>query len=175
MNCRCILVLCILNVSGLAQSVPMETGSKIDREEAQLALDFHNKVRRDVGNDPLGWSTELAAYAQEWAENLASRNCAFKHRTGENKKKPYGENIFGGSGIPYTATDASESWYSEIKDYVHGPLTYDNWYPVGHYTQMIWYNTKEVGMGKATCENGMILIVANYNPPGNYIGQKAYE
>ncbi|HYG02614.1 MAG TPA: CAP domain-containing protein [Chryseosolibacter sp.] len=170
-----ILLIVAANFCVFAQTVPSTTGSKVDQLEAQEALNFHNKVRKDVGNIQLSWSAELAAYAQEWAENLASRNCAFEHRTGENKKKPFGENIFGGSGIDYTATDASKSWYSEIKEYVHGPLTYENWYPVGHYTQMVWYSTKEIGIGKATCENGMILIVANYNPPGNYIGQKAYE
>ena len=36
---------------------------------------------------------------------------------------------------------------------------------------MIWKNSKEVGIGKARDQNGKVIVVANYSPPGNYIGQ----
>lgn len=166
--------LLLLATAVFSQNVPAETGSKLPVLSAQESLDFHNKVRKDVGTKPLEWSAELASYAQEWADDLAARNCAFEHRSGAKKVKGYGENIFWGSASTYTALDASKSWYSEIEKYVHGPLTYENWYPVGHYTQMVWYNTTHVGIGISTCSNGAVIIVANYNPPGNYIGQKAY-
>jgi pathogenesis-related protein 1 len=158
-----------------AQRVPENTGSDVSQSDAQEALDFHNKVRNDVGTKPLHWSTELASYAQEWADHLANNNCEFEHRSGEYDQKNYGENIFWGSGTMYTSKSASESWYSEIKDYVHGVLTSDNWSTAGHYTQMVWSTTTAVGIGSATCPNGSVIIVANYNPPGNYLGQKAYE
>jgi hypothetical protein len=44
----------------------------------------------------------------------------------------------------------------------------------GHYTQIIWRNTTEVGCGMATCSNGSEIWVCNYNPPGNYLRQNAY-
>jgi pathogenesis-related protein 1 len=157
-----------------AQQVPANTGSNVSQREAQEALDFHNKVRNDVGTSPLQWSEELAAYAQEWADHLASNNCAFEHRSGSYDVKPYGENIFWGSGSMYNSKSASESWYGEIKDYKHGVLTNDNWSIAGHYTQMVWSKTTAVGIGSATCSNGAVIIVANYNPPGNYLGEKAY-
>jgi uncharacterized protein YkwD len=159
----------------IAPYAAAQTGSALSQAEAQQALDYHNKVRKDVGTKPLTWSTELAAYAQEWADKLARNNCAFEHRTGENRVKSYGENIFwGSSASAYNAVSACESWYREIDQYVHGELTDDNWSVAGHYTQMVWYSTQEVGIGSATCDNGAVIIVANYNPPGNYIGQKAY-
>jgi pathogenesis-related protein 1 len=169
-------VLFALSMQATAQTVPAETGSQITQAAAQESLDFHNKVRKDVGTEPLQWSNELATYAQAWADNLASRNCAFEHRSSSNSpdKKSYGENIFWGSGSMYNALDASKSWYSEIEQYVHGILTNDNWSVAGHYTQMVWQNTTTVGIGVATCANGAIIVVANYNPPGNYLGQKAY-
>jgi pathogenesis-related protein 1 len=162
------------SISALTQIVPAKTGSNVTQPDAQKALDFHNKARKDVGTKALTWSAELAAYAQAWADDLASRECAFEHRSGEKKERGYGENIFMGNGRDYTALDASSSWYSEIKDYVHGPLNSSNWYNTGHYTQVVWSNTTEVGAGTATCKSGAIIIVANYNPPGNYMGQKAY-
>jgi hypothetical protein len=94
-------------------------------------------------------------------------------RSGEWSQK-YGENIFWGSASRYTPRDASISWYNEIKDYTYGPLTSSNWYKTGHYTQMVWKNTTHVGFGVAICSSGAIIIVANYNPPGNYMGQKPY-
>lgn len=157
-----------------AQKVSPATGSKVLQKDAQEALDFHNKVRGDVGSPPLQWSEVLARYAQSWADHLAA-DCELEHRpySGPWAQK-YGENIFWGGGEDYTVLHASESWYSEIEEYTYGPLTDSNWYKTGHYTQMVWKSTTHVGMGKAVCKSGAILIVANYNPSGNYMGEKPY-
>jgi len=48
--------------------------------------------------------------------------------------------------------------------------TTGNWSDVGHYTQVIWKNTTEVGCGVARSNQGEIWV-CNYNPPGNYQGQ----
>jgi uncharacterized protein YkwD len=159
----------------IGQTVPAVTGSKTKQFDAQAALDFHNKVRKEVGSSTLEWSAELAAYAQEWADNLAKKDCKMEHRPNEGKwKRIYGENIFWGSGAEYNLVDACKSWYSEIKDYKHEKLNSTNWYAAGHYTQMVWRNTKSVGIAMAQCSSGAVIIVANYNPPGNYMGEKAY-
>jgi hypothetical protein len=98
-----------------------------------------------------------------------------QHRPGSGPwAQKHGENIFWGGGEEYSALNASESWYSEIKAYKYGRLKNDNWYKTGHYTQMVWKTTTHVGIGKAVCKNGSILIVANYSPPGNYIGERPY-
>jgi pathogenesis-related protein 1 len=167
---------CALSASEtFAQLVPSATGSNVNQKDAQEALDFHNKSRKEVGTAPLLWSVELAKYAQAWVDNLAKRNCAFEHRPHSGEfKQMHGENIFWGSGKIYTALDASESWYSEIKVYKHGPLKSDNWSAVGHYTQMVWKSTTHVGIAQATCKGGEILIVANYDPAGNYMGESPY-
>lgn len=159
----------------VGQTVPAKTGSKATQEEAQLALDHHNKVRKDVGSPPLEWSAELAAYAQAWADNLAKEGCEMEHRPRQGQwAQKYGENIFWGYGASYTLVSASRSWYSEIKDYQHGPISDKNWPVAGHYTQMVWKTTTQVGFGVATCSGGEIIIVANYNPAGNVWGTKAY-
>ena len=49
--------------------------------------------------------------------------------------------------MAWTAKDASEAWYGEIKDYQHAVLDDDNWYATGHYTQMVW-NTTTTGAVK---------------------------
>jgi pathogenesis-related protein 1 len=156
---------------GQSAAVPANTGSRVSQAQAQLALDFHNVKRHDVGSPPLQWSPVLATVAQNWATHLASDNgCRLSHTV----NGPYGENLFGGSGAPYTALDAAKDWYSEISKYPYGALTAMNFAPTGHYTQMVWSRTTQVGIGQASCPGGGTVIAAEYSPPGNYIGQKPY-
>jgi uncharacterized protein YkwD len=156
--------------------VPEKTGSKMNRSEAQAALDFHNKVRKRVSVPPLEWSEELSTYAQEWADYLAGNNsCRMEHRATFNRNyKKAGENLFWGSVSTFTPLDAAQSWYEEITDYKYGTITIKNYHKTGHYTQMIWKKSVVMGMGISVCRNGAVLIVANYLPPGNYIGEKPY-
>ena len=155
--------------------VPPVTGSKVSKQEAQTALDFHNKVRKDVNVPVLEWSRELAAYAQLWATKLASDGCKLEHRPSTGKwARIYGENIYFGTTKSLTALDASKAWYGEIKDYNNEKLTMSNFAKVAHYTQMVWRSTTKVGIGQASCPSGATIIVANYSPMGNYMGQKPY-
>lgn len=43
----------------------------------------------------------------------------------------------------------------------------------GPFTQLVWSNTKELGVGKACSRSGRIFVVANYYPRGNVNGQYA--
>ncbi len=169
------ILLAVVIIDVHAQNVQGNTGSKVTKEEGQAALDFHNKVRSDVGAPALIWSPELAKYAQEWADHLAKQGCKMQHRPREGQwVQKYGENIFWGKGMDYSALDASKSWYSEIEDYTYEKVNDSNWNKTGHYTQMVWKNTTQVGIAVAKCSDGAIIIVANYNPPGNYMGETPY-
>ena len=171
----CCFLICIH--STYAQDSILVTGSKISKSEAKDFLAHHNKVRRDVGIQPLIWSTKLSAYAQEWANHLANdNNCNMAHRKAPGQDgRTYGENIFwGSSASEFKPIDASEDWYSEIKLYKYRELTEKNWDATGHYTQMIWKDTKEIGVGISICQNGALIVVANYYPAGNYLHQFPY-
>ena len=167
----------LMNFSIANAQLITETGSKISKQQAQEVLQHHNKVREKVGTQPLVWNKQLATYAQQWAEYLANNNnCQMKHREqpGENGKA-YGENIFWGSSSDYyKPVDASLSWYDEIKYFKYQKLNDNNWYKTGHYTQMVWKDTKEVGVGVAVCPNGGLIVVANYYPAGNVMTEYPY-
>jgi hypothetical protein len=43
----------------------------------------------------------------------------------------------------------------------------------GHFSQVVWRDSKELGVAVAKSRNGQIFVVANYSPPGNFIGSFA--
>jgi pathogenesis-related protein 1 len=145
------------------------SGSKMSTKDRQAIAAWHDKVRADVGVGRIKWSPVLAAYAQEWADHLASTTCRMAHRTGHR----YGENLFQGTAGYYTAVDAAKGWESEKKDYRGGVLTESNWHPAGHYTQMVWRDTTALGCGESIC-NKTLIVACNYDPPGNVIGRRPY-
>jgi len=172
------LILCLFITQQVtAQNTIAKTGSNIKSRDAELILAHHNTIRKEKGVADLTWSTSLAAYAQKWANYLAkNNNCAIKHREepGENGKA-YGENIFWGSSAKdYPPVEASYSWYSEKKAYRYRKIGSSSWYNTGHYTQMIWKGTRQMGVGVAVCPNGSIIVVANYYPAGNILGEYPY-
>jgi pathogenesis-related protein 1 len=163
------------NISDKTTIDSTSIGSTLTRQEVQKLIELHNKVRADVGVGPLNWSKKLAAYAQEWANHLAVTGCKMEHRPNSGKwKQGYGENLFMGTSGYYGVADAVKSWESE-KKYYHGQtIDTSNVYKLGHYTQIVWENTKQIGCAKIEC-NGNIIVVCNYDPPGNFLGQKPYK
>ena len=151
------------------QAVAQKNGSNFTNEEVKQTLNLHNKYRNKVGTANLQWSNDLATSAQAWANHLAKKGCRMQHSNTE-----FGENIYW-TTADIRCKDAVNSWGSE-KKYYHGQkISYSNYTKVGHYTQMVWYNTTEVGCAYAKCKSGNTIFVCQYNPSGNYVGEKPYK
>ena len=136
---------------------------------ANSILAVHNSERAAVGVPPLVWSDTLAASAQAWAEHLATIK--------EMVHSGPGENIAGFDWEGPTAPYGTSLWVAEKQYWQGGVLTNENWYPAGHYTQMVWRNTQEVGCGAAPPGAGgpsWNTLVCQYSPVGNVIGQAPY-
>ncbi|EGF91202.1 SCP-like extracellular family protein [Asticcacaulis biprosthecium C19] len=134
-------------------------------------LAVHNNERAAVGVAPLSWSDTLAQDAQTWADHLAAEG-KFEHSsTGD------GENLWMGSTGYYSYGDMAQAWADEKALFKYGAFpdlsTDGNWASVGHYTQMIWSTTTQVGCAKST-GSSMDILVCRYRTPGNYWGQKPY-
>lgn len=131
---------------------------------AAQMLDAHNAVRARTGVPPLQWSEQLANYAQQWADFLGTQPSIF-HRPNNG----YGENIFW-SSVPVSGQHAVESWASEGRYYDRSTNTCSA--VCGHYTQLIWGNTRVVGCGVSRMRGE--IVVCNYYPPGNYRGIRPF-
>src|ERR1019366_1801077 len=125
-------------------------------------LAAHNQVRAGVRLPPLTWSPELAALAQQWANELLASG-KFAHRP----KHQYGENLFEIRGGRSSPTEVVASWAAEARNYDLARNTCRARAQCGHYTQIVWCNTKEVGCGAARLP-GREVWVCNYDPPGNW-------
>ncbi|XP_057536825.1 pathogenesis-related protein PR-1-like [Amaranthus tricolor] len=134
-----------------------------------LYLNGQNAARAAVRVPPLSWDNRLAAYAQWWA-NQRRYDCALRHSSG-----PYGENIFWGSGDNWSPAFAVQYWVAEGKYYNYYSNSCSYGQDCGHYTQIVWRNSRRVGCAKVVCYNGRgVFITCNYDPPGNYIGSRPY-
>lgn len=134
------------------------------REFKNELLKSHNEIRTQHGAPSLKWNSKLAAEAQSWAEDLASRNCIQPSSSND-----YGENIAYMSGGQLTGRKVTDMWYEEHDKYSFRNPGFSS--TTGHFTQIVWQNSKEMGAGKAVSSSGAQFVVARYQPPGNVRGQ----
>jgi len=136
-------------------------------------LNDHNEYRRKVakgeegrglgGGQPtatnmnkLKWNNELAKVAQRWAEQ-----CAGGHdkERGTKKYPAVGQNVGWGAACgnpqppnPVDPLNSIKAMYDEVKDFPTSQVSafvggMANGKKIGHYTQIVWAETKEIGCG----------------------------
>ena len=131
-------------------------------------LNMHNRERSEVKVSPLTWSTSIAAESQAYANQLKSQEYVCNAQRCD--MLPHGannENLAWGS-VGYPLSGMIQSWIDEKSRYDGGPIP-NGGGPAGHYTAMVWHNTREVGCGTASGAQ-IEILVCRYNPPGNFIG-----
>ncbi|XP_018022930.1 scoloptoxin SSD976 [Hyalella azteca] len=152
----------------------------------------------------LSWNDELARIAQAWAFQCQLSSECYECRAPVTRPYTFtGQNVHQLSGAPTRrSTDnlsqvkewkaVIESWYSEVV-YVdeslvrsYAPVSQNK--SIGHYTQMLWASTYEIGCGQVTFGPCMELVnnapaflekcqlfVCNYGPAGNQITHPVYS
>jgi hypothetical protein len=156
-------------------------------------VEQHNAVRAMVKDTttplpPVTWSAELAKYAQEWTDMTCMMP---RHRGNPSLNgKPLGENLFASQGgmVPNAGKAAVDGWAGEIACYTYGKfMTNDKCNMTcttnmhsdgcGHYTQVVWRTSIEIGCGVTQCGSGFQTqteVICNYGPAGNFVGMNPY-
>ena len=132
------------------------------------ALNEHNKYRSYHNCKPLSLNNELCELAQKYAKECAKAKNII-HFNDLYNGDIIGQNI---SVIDIDYFDVKEickKWYYEKNNYKF----YSNKYieGTGHFTQLIWKETKLVGFGYKEDNNGKLYFVANYYPAGNIFSE----
>ncbi|KAF8884870.1 CAP domain-containing protein [Mucidula mucida] len=163
------IVAIMLAATASALSVPNADVIARDAGKDNLkvaVLANHNAARLDYGATALTWSEDLYAAALDWANT-----CKFQHSHGK-----YGENLYattGKGGDPIKL--AVSAWMAEASQYDYDKPGFSS--TTGHFTQVVWKNTKSVTCAVGQCPAGTIFraasqyVVCRYSPPGNYVGQ----
>lgn len=146
----------------------------LTRAKADQIVRAHNAWRRRAGVLPLRWAADLAARAQARAGYLAAHGCVIEHG---RLPDDVGENLYQagplhGAGrkddlFAVTATHVVNMWGKESADYSPEHDTCAENRQCGHYTQIVWPATREVGCGMAVCPTLGQVWVCNYRPRGN--------
>lgn len=205
-NLLCWLGFMCLPGVALATMTPEEITQSLTRHNDWRAAIANGDavVAGETNNQPtasnmvkLVWDEDLAAVAQEHANG-----CDFSHSSSQARSATYealtgtapgwiGENIaaaFAGPGFPMAQLraryqDHIDSWTAELADYTYGSP--GNCTGVcGHYTQVVWANSVNLGCGIAECPTltGLsggpftgAILVCNYLPGGNFNNQAPYQ
>ncbi|WP_395332811.1 CAP domain-containing protein [Novosphingobium sp. BL-8H] len=157
----------------LAAAAVAASGTRPAVSEAQfqdIVLAMHNKERAAVNSQPLRWSAKLARDAGYWADRLAASS-VFQH---DASNRTEGENLWMGTRGAFGVEEMVSGWTNEKIPLRRMRSWQDNYYRVGHYTQMIWSGTTEVG---CAVSKGVQFeyLVCRYDPPGNVLNESPYR
>jgi hypothetical protein len=169
MTVKSLLSLAVLILMGLctanAQVKPKKPGecpgkNGLTASEIGSLLAAHNKVRAEHHLSPLTWSCKLADYAQEWATHGV-----FEHRKGTT----FGESLFVATNSKIAAGASVQQWLSEKPFWNNQTALCQTGKICGHYTQLVWRKTTEVGCGvnRKTPGDFKVLLVCSYSLAGN--------
>jgi hypothetical protein len=158
-------------VSPVRQASEPPTQASFD----QRILAVHNRERSGLGLVPLSWNPALARSARRWADYLAATG-RFEHAP-ENDAAPEGENLWAGTKGFFAPEAMVNAWIREKRFFRPGRFpdnsTTGRVEDVGHYTQLVWRATTEVGCAEATSASEDILV-CRYAEAGNYRGEQPF-
>lgn len=143
----------------VAPAIPSDEPSFTNEDKFTSAILNSTNFYRDEHNaTALTWNDTLSDFADDY---LSDSNCKFAHSGG-----PYGENLAEGY---HNATASVEGWGNEREQYNFGDPGFGE--KTGHFTQLVWKNTTDVGCAAKLCGTKGWYLVCEYWPRGNVEGE----
>jgi len=153
---------------------PLLMGGTVARADFNARLlKAQNAQRAALHVPPLKWDDSLARDARVWARELAVTG-RFEHSP-DSPDQEQGENLWAGTPRAFSPEAMVALWSAERRDYRPGVFP-DNSRSgdvenVGHYTQMIWRSTRQVGCATAVGRHEEFLV-CRYSDAGNVYGER---
>lgn len=157
--------------------VPVRESASVGRHisDAERILNIHNLERARLGLPPLAWNQSLERDAGDYARTLLARGVLSHSHASERRGS--GENLWMGTAGAWDS-DAIVHTFLDERRYFREAAFPDisltgNWTDVGHYSQIVWRETKEVGCALDS-GNGKDVLVCRYFPAGNVWGKNPF-
>ena len=159
--------------------------------DATAITKAHNDLRKKYASPALKYSKALEKVAKKWASKLQADGCDMVHshgkvgETGENlfwasayktanAKDPKGKWIWHSKLKKVKEQEVVQAWYDEVQWYDYETNSCEEGQMCGHYTQVIWNTTTELGCAAMACDDRSQVWVCEYSPPGNMSVQHAF-
>jgi len=154
---------------------PILLGGTVARADFNARLlAAHNNERGRLGVPALEWDNSLAADARVWADELAATG-RFEHSPDDPDRPLQGENLWAGTPRAFSPEAMVGLWRAEKSDYRPGIFPNNSRSgdveKVGHYTQLIWRESRRVGCATAVGRYEEFLV-CRYSEAGNVTGQR---
>nr|XP_017207056.1 cysteine-rich venom protein natrin-1-like isoform X1 [Danio rerio] len=162
------LVICFLGFLHMSAACSV-TGVCTELSSVQQEIvDVHNAFRRAVQPSAsnmlkMSWSDAVAESARGWINK-----CNMTHGPPSSRMLngyEMGENLFKATGIS-SWTSVVDAWHSEVNNYKY-PIGSINGQATGHYTQVVWYSSYEVGCAVTQCGSNY-FYGCHYYRAGNF-------
>ena len=140
-------------------------------EEAIVRM--HDAERAEVGSAPIAWDADLARDAAEWAAHLSRIDDLVHWSDATGGDNGQGENLWMGTRGYYGLAHMVSGWSSEKRPLARMTSWEQDHHKVGHYTQMVWSDTRRVGCAVSSNRENDFLV-CRYWPAGNVLGEQPY-
>ena len=142
----------------------------------QRLLFAHNRERAALESPPLQWNAALERTAQRWADYLAAdrslRACAGKYVRAAGRKSLGRHEGLLCAGADGRRVGAREALFFRPGTFPNNSTT-GRMEDIGHYTQLVWRATRQVGCAHAISREEDILV-CRYAEAGNYLGEQPF-
>jgi len=141
-----------------------------NKDEVKQITDHVNNYRKEHNSKVVKHSAKISKISQAHSDNIVSTG-QFKH-----SNNSYGENLYMSKSakminpnekINYVLK-AIDAWYNEYTFYNFEKNDFEP--RSGHFSQLVWNNCSEFGIGVSIKEN-KIYVCMNFNPAGNVRNQ----